>query len=117
MNGVWVHEWVAPMVCRQVIFLFVTLLSVLLGQAFFLSLGLLWCLGLSVFVFLIVMDVMGWMASFPLDVLLTPYVDANVQAHKVSILMKSLNLSSFAGRCGQLSMSAGALRELSTWPS
>lgn len=95
MDGVWVHEWVAPMVCRQVIFLFVTLLSVLLGQAFFLSLGLLWCLGLSVFVFLIVIDVMGQMASSPLDVLLTPYLDINVQVHKLSVLMKKSKLVIF----------------------
>lgn len=50
---------------------------------------------MSVFVFLIVIDVMGQMASSPLDVLLTPYLDINVQAHKLSVLMKKSKLVIF----------------------
>lgn len=50
---------------------------------------------MSVFVFLIVIDVMGQMASSPLDVLLTPYLDINVQVHKLSVLMKKSKLVLF----------------------
>lgn len=48
---------------------------------------------MSVFVFLIVIDVMGQMASSPL--VLTPYLDINVQAHKLSVLMKKSKLVLF----------------------
>lgn len=67
-------------------------------------------LSLSVFVFLTVMDTMGKMTSSPLDLLLIHHKDIKTQAHNLSVLMKSLNLSPFVGWNGQLSMLAAPER-------
>lgn len=75
----------------------------LVGANFPCVLGL---LSLSVFVFLTVMDTMGKMTSSPLDLLLIHYKDIKTQAYNPLVLMKSLNLSPFAGWNGQLSVLA-----------